>query len=129
MATGYLPDRGDLIHLDFSPASGREIRDPRYALVLSTRQFSRVTGKALVCPITATIRGWPFEVLLEAGSLPRKKGQTQDAPSAILCDQSRTIDYAARAVVRTGAAPEHVVYEVTQKVLAIVDPAVEDRSN
>lgn len=48
----YIPDRQDVVLLNFDPSAGSEIRKRRPALVISTQNFSRVTGLALVCPIT-----------------------------------------------------------------------------
>ena len=31
----YLPNRGDIVHLDFDPSSGREMKGPYFGLVLS----------------------------------------------------------------------------------------------
>ncbi len=58
----YIPERGDIIYIDFDPASGREIQKRRPALVVSAQLLSRQTGFALVCPITSTRRGNNAEV-------------------------------------------------------------------
>ena len=58
----YIPDRGDIIYIDFDPASGREIQKRRPALVVSAQLLSRQTGFVLVCPITSTRRGNNAEV-------------------------------------------------------------------
>lgn len=58
----YIPERGDIVYIDFDPASGREIQKRRPALVVSSQLLSRQTGFALVCPITSTHRGNNAEV-------------------------------------------------------------------
>lgn len=58
----YIPERGDIIYIDFDPASGREIQKRRPALVVSSQLLSRQTGFALVCPITSPRRGNNAEV-------------------------------------------------------------------
>lgn len=123
---GYIPDRGDLIHLNFTPSAGREMAGPHYALVISPRDFSQMTGKAVVCPITSTIRGWPFEVRLASGFLPRKKGQPHDADSAILCDQFRTVDYRARSATLVQRATPEILRQVLDRVLPTIDPDLHD---
>jgi mRNA interferase MazF len=95
---------------------------PHYALVISPKEFSRVTGKAVVCPITSTVRGWPFEVRLPAGLLPRKKGQQQDADSVILCDQFRTVDYHARNAALVHRVGADILRQVLDRVLPTIDP-------
>jgi mRNA interferase MazF len=117
------PDRGDIIHCDFSPAAGTEMRDPHYAVVLSPALFSKATGKAMVCPITSTGRGSNFEVVLPAGILPKKAGTNQMVESYILADQARSIDYRIRKARLVAHAPRDVMDEVTEIVLTIVDPA------
>jgi mRNA interferase MazF len=116
---GYLPDRGDLVHLNFTPSAGREMSGEHYALVVSPRDFGKMTGKAVVCPITSTIRHWPFEVLLPAGHLPRKRGMADDRDSVILCDQFRVVDFAARRMTRVGTAAPEVVDEVIARILPV----------
>jgi|GEM_PF-4082423 len=47
----YLPNRGDIVHLDFDPASVREMKGPHFGLVLSGKVFNQ-QGLAMVCPIS-----------------------------------------------------------------------------
>jgi mRNA interferase MazF len=122
---GYFPDRGDIVHLEFTPASGREMIGPHYAIVATSQEFSRATRKAFVCPITSTIRNWPFEVKVPAGTLPPKKGEKRSAESVILTDQMRAVDYTARNARKVTRAPADVLQEVLEKLLAIVDPGAE----
>lgn len=117
------PDRGNLIHLNFSPSAGTEMREPHYALVISPKLFSQSTGKAIVCPITSTIRGTNFEVVLKAGILPKKSGALYGRDSVILTDQVRSIDYKIRHATYIADAPPEVLEEALEKVLAILDPA------
>lgn len=37
-------DAGDIVHLDFTPSAGHEMRDPHYALVVSRRTFNQASG-------------------------------------------------------------------------------------
>ena len=64
----YIPDRGDIIYIDFDPASGREIQKRRPALVMSAQLLSRQTGFVLVCPITSTRRGNNAEVDIDGAA-------------------------------------------------------------
>jgi len=58
------PERWDLIWLSFTPQSGREQSGRRPALVVSPSTYNSKVGLALVCPITSTVKGYPFEVVL-----------------------------------------------------------------
>lgn len=48
----YIPDKQDLIEIDFDPAVGKEIKKRRPALVISNRGYSQVTGLVVIAPIT-----------------------------------------------------------------------------
>ncbi|MFP4410402.1 type II toxin-antitoxin system PemK/MazF family toxin [Coleofasciculus sp.] len=66
----YVPQRGDIIWLNFSPQTGREQAGRRPALVISPIRYNRRVGLALVCPITTKVKGYTFEVPIPEG-LPR----------------------------------------------------------
>lgn len=46
----YIPDKQDLIEIDFDPAVGKEIKKRRPALVISNRGYSQVTGLVVIAP-------------------------------------------------------------------------------
>ncbi|MEQ9809199.1 type II toxin-antitoxin system PemK/MazF family toxin [Streptococcus jiangjianxini] len=48
----YIPQKQDIIWIDFDPAVGKEIRKRRPALVVSSYKYSKATGFVAVCPIT-----------------------------------------------------------------------------
>ena len=81
------PKAGDIIVIDFDPQSGHEIKKHRPALVLSNDTFNRLTGLAMVCPITSTHRDFPLHVTLDDRT--RTHGD-------ILCEQLKSLDYQAR---------------------------------
>ncbi len=58
----YIPDRGDVIWLDFEPTKGKEIGKYRPALVLSPKAYAKATKYVIVCPISTSIRGNAMEV-------------------------------------------------------------------
>ena len=113
MVAGYVPDRGDLVWLDFDPQSGREQAKTRPALVLSPTRYNRLSGLALVCPVTSQVKGYPFEVLLPNGG---------KAQGAILSDQLKSLDWRARNAVRFDRASAEIVAEVTARITVLVDP-------
>src|ERR1043166_7766739 len=93
----YMPKRGDLVHVNLAPSAGRELTGPHYALVLSSRLYSKATGTALCVPITSRIRGGPFEVLLPRGALP-PKAAIGEVDSVILSDALRQLDFRERSM-------------------------------
>ena len=113
MAGSYIPDRGDIVWLQFTPQRGHEQSGLRPALVLSPRAYNRRVGLALACPVTSQVKGYPFEVLLPEGLAAR---------GAILCDQIKSLDWRARKARRIDRVPIEVMAEVTARVVALVDP-------
>lgn len=50
--SNYIPERQDIIWINFLPSVGEEIKGRHPAVVLSTKIYSRLTGLVLVAPIT-----------------------------------------------------------------------------
>ena len=48
----YVPERQDLIWINFMPSVGEEIRGRHPAIVMSSSNYSRMTGLVMVMPIT-----------------------------------------------------------------------------
>jgi mRNA interferase MazF len=115
----YFPDRGDFVHLNFSPAAEHELADRHYGLVLSTSSFAKKTGFALICPITSNTKPWPFDVLVPRGILPAKGGRQID--SVVMTDQVKSVDFRDRACEFVVKAPDDILDEALAKVRAILD--------
>lgn len=113
MAGAYVPDRGDLVWLQFAPQRGHEQAGLRPALVLSPRPYNRKVGLLLACPVTSHVKGYPFEVVLPEGI---------SVSGAILCDQVKSLDWRARRARRIDRVPADVMEDVTARILALVDP-------
>jgi len=62
---GYIPEREDIVWLDFEPTKGSEIGKYRPALVLSSKAYNRQTGLVICCPISTSVRGGLTEVAVE----------------------------------------------------------------
>ncbi len=67
MPVRYIPDRGDIVWLEFDPQAGHEQAGHRPEAVLSPRAYNQKSGLALCCPITSRMKGYPFEVILPNG--------------------------------------------------------------
>lgn len=120
----YIPDRGDLVHVNLSPSAGRELTGPHYALILSAKLYNQPTGMVVCVPITSRIRGGPFEVLLPRGFLPAKAG-VGAVDSVILCDALRQLDFRERSMQLVDKCPPHILDEVTLRALTLIDPQAE----
>jgi len=116
----YTPNRGDLVHMNFSPSAGHEMAQRHYAIVLSPLSYNRQARMALVCPITSRSRGWAWEIELPPGLLPPKAG-VGDVRSFIISDAVRQVDYREREMDFVVAAPAPVVEEVLTKLITILD--------
>lgn len=111
VADPRVPDRGDLVWLNFNPQAGHEQAGHRPALVLSPQEYNEKSSVALFCPITSTVKGYPFEVELPPGG---------PIGGAVLADQVRSLDWRARRLTFAAAAPRHVVTETLGKLNALL---------
>jgi mRNA interferase MazF len=111
VARPYIPDRGDIVWLNFSPHAGHEQAGNRPALVLSPRDYNDKVGLAVFCPITSRVKDFPFEVLLPEGF--RIAG-------VVLADQVKSLDWRSRQVEFVVAAPAAVVDDVVAKILSLM---------
>ncbi len=59
-ASGYVPDAGDVVWLEFDPQAGHEQAGHRPALVVSPASYNGKTGLMVCCPMTPAIKGHPF---------------------------------------------------------------------
>lgn len=106
----YVPERGDIVWLDFNPVRGHEQSGRRPALVISSKKYNAKSGLALVCPVTSHIKGYPFEVGFK----------TKAIQGVILADQIRGVDWSERSAEKIGTASEAVTTEVQNYVKRLV---------
>ncbi len=102
----YVPDRGDLVWLDFTPQSEHEQRGRNPALCLTPRKYNKKTSLAIFVPITSKVKGYPFEVSVNTHSIH----------GVILSDQVRNLDWRARNTEFIEKCPEEVLEEVLEKL-------------
>lgn len=109
MPTGYVPDAGDIVWLQFDPQAGHEQAGHRPAVVLSPAGYNSRAGMIICCPTTTRIKGYPFEVAI--------KGQP---PSVVLADQVKSQDWRARQATRKGRGSSAELAEVRAKLRALI---------
>lgn len=107
-----MPERGDIVWLQFTPQAGPEQSGHRPALVVSPRPYNQKVGLALFCPITSSIKGYPFKVVFPEG---------HEISGAILSDQVKSLDWRVRNAKLIFRAPENVLDEVLAKILTLLD--------
>ncbi len=107
----YVPDRGDIVWLQFNPQAGHEQAGHRPALVLSPASYNRLSGLMLCCPMTSQKKGYPFEVVVE---------DALNHTSVVLADQVKSLDWKVRKAVKKGTAPSDVVAETLSKLQVLL---------
>lgn len=111
MPSPYVPERGDIVWLQFTPQAGHEHAGHRPALVISPRAYNAKVGLAIFCPIASQVKGYPFEVVLPAES---------KATGAILADQVKSLDWKARNARLLTRASSASVEAVLAKLNALI---------
>ncbi len=106
----YIPERGDICWIDFSPSRGHEQEGLRPGLIISSKSFNKRIGLAMVVPITSKKKGYPFEVSF---SIEKIKG-------AIMAYQTRTLDWKDRIHEFILKLPEDVLSEVQSYLHGII---------
>jgi mRNA interferase MazF len=111
MVGQYIPERGDIVKLNFDPTLGREQAGYRPALIVTTKEFNKATRLALACPITSNIKGFNLEVILPEGLI---------TSGAVLVFQVKTIDWVERQVKYVESLPEEAIEEVISKLQVLL---------
>ena len=109
MPRSPVPDAGDIVWMNFTSQAGHEHSGLRPAVVLSPAVYNGKTGLAICCPMTTRVKGYPFEVIVDSA-----------APSAVLADQVKCLDWRARGAVRRGRVTQPVLDEVRAKLRALI---------
>jgi mRNA interferase MazF len=107
----YIPRKGDFVAFTFDPQSGHEQKGRRPAIVVSNDLFNQSTGLCIACPITNTLRDYPFHVGIPEG---------EEVTGVVMVEQVKSLDYGARRAKLIGSAPEAVL----QEVLSILDACI-----
>ncbi|MBN2160241.1 MAG: endoribonuclease MazF [Spirochaetes bacterium] len=108
----YIPGRGDIVWLDFTPQSGHEQRGRRPAVVISPKSYNSKTNLALFCPITSKVKGYPFEVSVQSKS---------KINGVILSDQIKNLDWNARSAELIDCLDEETMDELIAKIRTLID--------
>ena len=110
----YVPDRNDLIWLDFEPpqgkARGKEIGKYRPALVLSSRAHNRKTGLLICCPVSSSIRGGVTEVPVN----------NLEVPSVVAANLIQTLSWKDRSAKRIATAEDGVLDQVVLRIIPLI---------
>lgn len=113
MVTRSVPDRGDIVWITLTPQASHEQAGRRPALVLSPGPYNRRVGLALLCPITAHVKGYPFEVAIPPGLA---------VSGVVLSDQVKSLDWRARQAEIVARVSRDVVLETLRRLGALLSP-------
>lgn len=111
------PERGDILHLAFDPASGHEMKGDHFCLVVSPRAFNARFKLAMVCPIS----GGVAEAARSAGFLVSLMGTGLRTDGQIHAHQVKSLDWASRRASRVERAPDAVVAEVLDCLRSVLE--------
>lgn len=108
-------ERGDIVHLQFDPSTGREMKGPHYGLVVSRREVNNMGG-GLVCPIT----GGRQDVARSLGLAASLSGAGLMTDGVVLTVQVRFCDFRARRARFVERVPDYILDDVIAKLAAII---------
>lgn len=112
------PDVGDILHLSFDPASGREMKGDHFCIVLTPRAFNDRFGLAWTCPIITgrqeLARGLTAVTLMGTGL---------KVSGIVLCHQIKALDWSARKATRADRLKGPVLDQILDICTAIIDPS------
>ncbi len=109
----YVPDRGHVVWLTFTPQAGREQAGRRPAVVLTPKAYNRKVGLCLACPVTSQVKGYPFEVPIP---------DDLAVSGVILADQIKSLDWRARKATLACVLPPPTVEEILARARALLAP-------
>ena len=104
-----IPERGDIVWIDFSPTKGHEQSGLRPAVVISSVKYNSFSGLVLVSPVTSKRKDYFFEVPIEGLKVK----------SFVLADQIRSFDIQERVKKITGKVSELEINEILAKAATL----------
>ena len=106
----YVPERGDIVWLNFNPQSGHEQSGKRPAIVISPKEYNEKTGLGIFCPITSKIKNYPFEVKIDNDKIT----------GVALSDQIKSMDWRTRNIEFILKETSETVDEVINKMSVLL---------
>lgn len=106
----YIPQRNDIVWLDFEPVKGKEIGKYRPALVLSSKEYNQKSGLLICCPISTSIRGGVTEVPVK----------NLDKPSVVAASLIQTLSWADRSAKLITTADSGVMEDVLLRIIPLI---------
>ncbi len=111
------PQRGDVVHLQFDPAAGSEMRGPHYGLVVSPGSFNAKFRKAWICPIS---QGASEQARSES-FLITLMGTGCATQGSVHTHQIKALDFVARKARVVERVPALVITEVLERLRVVLE--------
>jgi mRNA interferase MazF len=108
VASEGVPEAGDILWVNFDPPIGREQAGRRPAVVVSSRSYNEISTYIVVCPVTRSVKPWPFKVTLPSETA---------IEGAVLVDQVRALDRTERVLKSHGRVSSEILADI-RSVLA-----------
>lgn len=106
----FVPERGEIVWLDFEPTRGKETGKLRPALVLSSSAYNGKTGLLICCPVSTSIRGSATEVPVTA----------LDQDCVVVSSMVHTLDWRERKAKRAASADPQLLKEALSRLLPMI---------
>ncbi len=110
MTKQYIPERNDIVWLDFEPTKGKEIGKYRPAFVLSSKEYNSKTATLICCPVSTSIRGGATEVSIN----------NIDNPSVVASSIVQTLSWKERKCRFIAKAEKGVFKDVILRLLPLI---------
>lgn len=108
-ARSYVPDSGDIVHVHFALSASTQVSPYRAAMILSPAAYNKKTGLMLCCALTEHIKGYPFEITLDA-----------HPGHAALSDQVKSLNWIDSRITLEGRATPDELAQVRAKLRALL---------
>ena len=112
-----IPERGDILHLQLDPSSGKEMRGDHFCLVVSPKTFNKRFQLAMVCPIS----GGSATVARDTGFLISLMGFGLKTDGNVHAYQLKTLDWTTRNAQRIEKAPDEIVQQILGCLIAVFE--------
>jgi mRNA interferase MazF len=107
----YIPERGDIVWLNFNPQTGHEQKGKRPAIVISPREYNEKVDLGLFCPITSKEKNYPFEVKIKGGKID----------GVVLSDQIKSLDWTKRNIEYITRVTDEEINEIITKLNVLIN--------
>ena len=111
----YVPKRGDIVHLTFDPATGKEMLGKHYGLIISDKLFNG-SGLAMICPISQGAAANARSI----GTMVTLMGTGTETQGVVHCHQLKSLDWRVRKAEFKEVTPNFIMEEVAGKLEAIL---------